>query len=117
MIPTCADAQKSASLSSVPPAAIEGPIRTSKTELVNRFRDIKTRYAAIRTTAEKYTTLETDAPSQVKVLRLKIDAAMRSYEYYEFRTQRQRDQLNRLVRLEDTESVRLQMAMDRLSKM
>ena len=49
--------------------------------------------------------------------RLKIEAAMRSYDYYEFQTQQQRDQLNRLVRLNEVESMRLQHAMERLAKM
>ena len=42
---------------------------------------------------------------------------MYSYEVYENYAQKQRDQLNLLVAMSELESLRLQMAMDRLSKM
>jgi hypothetical protein len=61
--------------------------------------------------------LAADAPSELKVLRLKIEAAMRSYDYLEYQTQRQRDQLNRLVDLNEPEAAKLRLAMDRLAKM
>jgi hypothetical protein len=53
----------------------------------------------------------------LRLTRSKLNAAMYSYELYENYTQRQRDQLNLLVEMSELESLRLQMAMDRLSKM
>lgn len=91
--------------------------RVSKTELAIRFQEMKTRYADIKMATSKYVPLKSDAPAELKAARLKIDAAMRSYDYYEWLTQKQRDQLNVLTDLTDIEAMRLQVAMDRLAKM
>lgn len=91
--------------------------KTSKTELANRFREIKFQYDSVKSAIARFAPLKPDAPSELRVTRLKIEAAMRSYEYSEFVTQKQRDQLNLLTELNDADSVRLQVAMDRLSKM
>lgn len=91
--------------------------KASKTELANRFQEIKIQYATVKTATAKFAPLKSDAPSELRVTRLKIDAAMRSYDHYEFLTQKQRDQLNLLTDLSNTDSLRLQVSMDRLSKM
>jgi hypothetical protein len=91
--------------------------KSSKTELANRFREINDRYASIRTAVEKFAPLKPDAALDLKVARLKLVAAMRSYEYYLAKTQKQRDQLNLLTDFSEFESLRLQVSMDRLSKM
>jgi len=120
--PVGAHAQQSASLPDTldyrpRPAEQAKAAISSKTELASRFRQIKEQYAEIKTAAEKFVPLTPDASDELKVTRLKIEAAMRSYDYYEFQTQQQRDQLNRLVRLNEVESMRLQHAMERLAKM
>ena len=108
------EAQQSASLQAFARAA---PTKTSKTELAVRFQDLKTQYAAIRSAAEKFVPLKPDAQQELRVVRLKIAAGMRSYELSEAQTQKQRDRLNLLTELSETESARLQNAMDRLAKM
>jgi hypothetical protein len=91
--------------------------RKSKTELARRFQEIKNQFSEIRAATANYTPLKSNASTELKTARLKLSAAMRSYEYYESQTQKQRDQLNLLTPLTDAESLRLQMAMDRLAKM
>ena len=113
-----ASAQKSASLSTAGISeARTGPVRASKTELANRFLEIKARHAGIKSAAAKFVPLKDDAPLQLRIARSKISAAMHSYDLYEAQTKKQRDRLNLLTELNATESARLQMAMDRLAKM
>ncbi len=107
-------AQQSASLQ---PVARTTPATTSKTELAGRFQDIKTRYAALKSAAAKFAPLKTDAPTELRVVRSKISAAMRSYEMNEVQAQKQRDQLNLLTELREPDAMRLQAAMDRLANM
>ena len=108
------EAQQSASLQ---PGVRTAPATISKTELAGRFQDIKTRYAALKSAAAKFAPLKADAPMELRVLRSKIGAAMRSYELNEVQAQRQRDQLNLLTELSEPEAMRLQAAMDRLANM
>ena len=118
--PVRVEAQQTAGTSQSKPAratALADRAKASKTELASRFQDIKNQYAAVKSATAKFTPLKPDAPSELRVTRLKIDAAMRSYDYHEFLTQKQRDQLNLLTDLKDIDSLRLQVAMDRLSKM
>ena len=117
--PVRVEAQQTGSLqpTSVRATAYVDRAKTSKTELANRFQEIKNQYASVRTATAKFAPLKSDAPPELRVTRLKIDAAMRSYDYYEFLTQKQRDQLNLLTDLSSIDSLRLQVSMDRLSKM
>lgn len=120
VIPVCAEAQRSASLPQ--PELTKARTRTtpataSKTELANRFQEIKTQYAAVKTAAAKFSPLKPDSALELRVTRAKIGAAIRSYDLHEAQTQKQRDKLNLLTELSEMESVRLQMAMDRLNKM
>ena len=108
------EAQQSASLQ---PGVRTAPTTISKTELAGRFQDIKTRYATLKSAATKFAPLKADAPTELRVLRSKIGAAMRSYELNEVQAQRQRDQLNLLTELSEPEAMRLQAAMDRLANM
>lgn len=94
-----------------------GRPKFSKTELAGRFVEIKREYATVKAAVEKFVPLAPDAPVELKVTRLKIDAAMRSYEHYESRAKKQRDHLDLLVDMTVLESQRLQMAMDRLANM
>lgn len=108
------EAQQSASLQ---PAVRTTPATISKTELAGRFQDIKMRYAALKAAAAKFTPLKADAPTELRVVRSKISAAMRSYEWNEAQAQKQRDQLNLLTELSEPEAMRLQASMDRLASM
>ena len=86
--------------------------------LAARFQDIKSQYAAIKIDDREICAGQTEPTSaELKLTRSQLGAAMYSYEVYENYAQKQRDQLNLLVALSETESLRLQMAMDRLSKM
>jgi len=108
------EAQQSASLE---PGMRETPGKLSKTELAARFQDIKTRYDAIKSAAAKFVPLKAEAPTELRVARSKIGAAMRSYELSEVQVQKQRDRLNLLSDLSDAEAMRLQKALDRLASM
>jgi hypothetical protein len=108
------EAQQSASLQ---PGVRATPATISKAELAGRFQDIKTRYAALKAAAAKFAPLKADAPTELRVVRSKISAAMRSYELNEAQAQKHRDRLNLLTELSEPEAMRLQAAMDRLANM
>jgi hypothetical protein len=93
------------------------PVTTSKAVLAARFQEIKNQYATIKLTTAKFAPLKTTDSAELRLTRSKLGAAMYSYELYESYTQKQRDQLDLLVEMSELESLRLQMAMDRLSKM
>lgn len=97
------------------PAAPRTPL--SKAVLASRFQDIKNRYTAIKATTAQFVPIKPIDSPELKLTRSRLGAAMYSYEIYEAYTQKQRDQLNLLVAMSELESLRLQMAMDRLSKM
>jgi hypothetical protein len=89
----------------------------SKTELANRFAEIKRRSWEIRAAAAKFVSLRPDALLDLRVARMKIAAAMRSYELTESQAQMHRDQLNLLIELTPLESLRFEMLMNRLEKL
>ncbi|HWP26890.1 MAG TPA: hypothetical protein VNL39_11155 [Xanthobacteraceae bacterium] len=89
----------------------------SKTELANRFTEIKRRFSEIRAAVGKYAPLRPDAPLDLRVARMKVAAAMRSYALSESEAQVHRDQLNLLIELTPLESLRFNMLMNRLTKM
>jgi hypothetical protein len=93
------------------------PLTTSKAILAARFQEIKNQYATIKLTTAKFAPLKTTDSAELRLTRSKLNSAIYSYELYESYTQKQRDQLNLLVEMSELESLRLQMAMDRLSKM
>jgi hypothetical protein len=97
------------------PAAARIPV--SKAVLANRFQDIKNQYTKVKATTAQFVPIKPTDPAELKLTRSRLGAAMYSYEIYEAYTQKQRDQLNLLVAMSELESLRLQMAMDRLSKM
>jgi hypothetical protein len=101
----------------IPPEARSAPMPVSKAVLAARFQDIKNQYTTIKATTARFSPIKTADTAELKLTRSRLNAAMYSYELYESYTQKQRDQLNLLVALNETESLRLQMAMDRLSKM
>ena len=107
------EAQQSASLQ----PARTTPASISKTELAGRFQDIKSRYAGMKSAARKFVPLKAGAPVELRVVRSRIDAAMRSYEINEAQTQKQRDRLNLLSELGEREAMRMQASMDRLANM
>jgi len=107
-------AQQSAGLQAFARAA---PTKISKTELAVRFQDLKTQYAATKSMAGKFVPLKPDSLPELRVVRSKISAGMRSYELTEAQAQKQRDKLNLLTELSEADSARLQSAMDRLAKM
>lgn len=117
VIPVCAEAQQSASMTPSEPQLRMAPATISKTELASRFQNIKTQYAKLKAAADKFVPLKGDAADELRAARSKINAAMRSYELYQGQTQKQRDKLNLLTDLSEMDSTRLQMAMDRLAKM
>ena len=90
---------------------------TSKAVLAGRFEAIKNKYASIKSTIESFTPLKSTDSTELKLTRSKLSAAVYSYELYENHTQKQRDRLNLLVEMSELDSLRLQMSMDRLSKM
>ena len=90
---------------------------TSKAVLAARFQEIKNQYATIKTTTARFAPVKQTGTAELRLTRSKLNAAMYSYELYENYTQKQRDRLNLLVEMSELESLRLQMAMDRLSKM
>jgi hypothetical protein len=98
-------------------AVSPSPTVLSKAALAARFQELKNQYTAIKATTAKFTPVKQTDSAELKLTRSRLNAAMYSYELYESYTQKQRDQLNLLVALSELESVRLQMAMDRLSKM
>jgi hypothetical protein len=97
------------------PAAARMPV--SKAVLATRFQDIKNRYTTVKGTTAQFVPIKPTDSAELKLTRSRLGAAMYSYEVYEAYTQKQRDQLNLLVAMSELESLRLQMAMDRLSKM
>ncbi len=101
----------------LPEAARNSRTYPSKTELAKRFAEIKRRSLEIRAAAGMYVPLPPDAPLELRVARMKIAAAMRSYELAESQAQMHRDQLNLLVELAPLESLRFEMLMNRLTKM
>ncbi len=98
-------------------AVSPSPTVLSKAALAARFQELKNQYTAINATTVKFTPVKQTDSAELKLTRSRLNAAMYSYELYESYTQKQRDQLNLLVALSELESLRLQMAMDRLSKM
>lgn len=90
---------------------------TSKAVLATRFQDIKNQYTTIKATTARFAPIKPTDSAELKLTRSRLGAAMYSYEVYESYTQKQRDQLNLLVAMSEVESLRLQMAMDRLTKM
>src|SRR4029077_12923536 len=99
------------------PMVRPAPATTSKAVLAARFQDIKNQYATIKATIEHFAPLKQNDSVELKLTRSKLGSATYSYELYEAYTQKQRDQLNLLVEMSELDSLRLQMAMDRLSKM
>ena len=97
------------------PAAARIPV--SKAVLATRFQDIKNQYTKVKATTTQFVPIKPTDSAELKLTRSRLGAAMYSYEIYEAYTQKQRDQLNLLVAMSELESLRLQMAMDRLSKM
>jgi len=89
----------------------------SKTELANRFADIKRGSWQIRATAAKFVPLPPDAPPEVRAARMKLAAAMHSYELAENQAQMHRDRLNLLIELTPQEAQRFEMLITRLAKM
>lgn len=100
-----------------PPVTQPARVTLSKSVLATRFQDIKNQYTALKATTGKFASVKPTDSAELKLTRSRLDAAMYSYEVYENYAQKQRDQLNLLVALSDLESLRLQMTMDRLSKM
>ncbi len=90
---------------------------TSKAVLAARFQEIKNQYATIKSTITIFTPLKPTDSAELKLTRSKLNAAMYSYELYENHTQKQRDRLDLLVEMSELDSLRLQMAIERLSKM
>ena len=99
--------------------AVTQPVRAalSKSVLAARFQDIKNQYTTIKATTARFAPVKQTDPAELKLTRSRLSAAMYSYELHENYAQKQRDQLNLLVALSELESLRLQMTMDRLSKM
>ncbi len=85
--------------------------------LATRFQDIKNQYTMVKATTARFVQIKPTDSVELKLTRSRLGAAMYSYEIYEAYTQKQRDQLNLLVAMSELESLRLQMAMDRLTKM
>jgi hypothetical protein len=100
-----------------PPVTQPARATLSKSVLAARFQDIKNQYTAIKSTTAKFAPVKPTDSAELKLTRSRLGAAMYSYEVYENYAQKQRDQLNLLVALSELESLRLQMTMDRLSKM
>jgi len=93
------------------------PATMSKTNLAMRFQQIKNEYAALKDETAQYLPLkQTDTP-ELKQARLQLSSAIRAYEFQEGQTQLQRDKLNLLTELTETDSLRMQMAMDRMRKL
>ena len=93
------------------------PATMSKTNLAMRFQQIKNEYAALKDETAQYLPLkQTDTP-ELKQARLQLGSAIRAYEFQEGQTQLQRDKLNLLTELTETDSLRMQMAMDRMRKL
>jgi hypothetical protein len=90
---------------------------TSKAVLAARFQTIKNQYATVKATTAKFASVKPTDSAELRLTRSKLNSAMYSYELYESYTQKQRDQLDLLVEMSELESLRLQMAMDRLAKM
>lgn len=103
--------------SPLPEATHNGRTYPSKTELATRFAELKRRSWEIRAAAAKFVPLPADAPLELRVVRMKIAAAMRSYEMAESQAQMHRDQLNLLIELAPLESLRFEMLMNRLATM
>jgi cell division septal protein FtsQ len=103
----------------VPQVTAQAPARPalSKAVLATRFQDIKNQYTAIKATTAQFVPIKLNDSAELKLTRSRLGAAMYSYEIYEAYTQKQRDQLNLLTTMSEVESLRLQMAMDRLTKM
>lgn len=97
--------------------ARSGRTYLSKAELANRFAEIKRRSAEMRAASARYAPLRPDAPLELRVARMKIAAAMRSYELSENQAQMHRDQLNLLIELAPLDALRFEMLMNRLAKM
>lgn len=101
----------------VQPVVRSAPSAISKTQLATRFQNIKSQYAVLKMTAVRHVPAGSTDTLQVKQARLQLASAMRSYEYYEGQTQIHRDNLNTLTALSETESMRMQIALDRMTRL
>jgi len=85
----------------------------TKAELVARFQSLKAQYGTIKTRAAKFVPLHPRHPPTVRQARSELVSNMLAYDKAERAIQASLDSMSELG---ETESLRLQMAMDRLSK-
>lgn len=118
VLPGQAQQQAQLPFAKPPQSAIKPlPPATSKTHLAAGFHRIKTQYVMLKLAAQKYVPANVSDPAGLKQARLQLAAAMRSYEYYEGHTQIQRDNLNTLTALTEADSMRMQIALDRMTRL
>jgi hypothetical protein len=117
LIPAAALAQQTASIPAKSASTRTGPATMSKAELAARFQDVKGRYATVKTAAEKYLPLDPSDAADLRIKRLRLGSAMRTAEIYQDYAQKQRDELNALTELNEAQSMRMQISLDRWSVM
>jgi hypothetical protein len=93
------------------------PQIVSKTDLAARFAQIKTQYVMLKMSATRFLPPSATDSVELKQARLQLASVMRSYEYYEGQTQIQRDNLNTLTALTEAESMRMQIALNRMDRL
>jgi hypothetical protein len=106
-------AQKISELQRPSPLQSNRPHAT-KAELVGRFQSLKNQYGTIKTRTGKFVPVRPAHPPAVRQARSELTSNMLAYDKAERGIQASLDSMSELG---ETESLRLQMAMDRLSKL
>jgi hypothetical protein len=91
-----------------------------KARLQARFQLLKSRYLEVKVASARYRPLKASDPTELIQARSELSATMASYEQLEGEAQALHNklaQVGSLSEMGETESLRLQMTMDRLSKM
>ncbi|MFI5001269.1 MAG: hypothetical protein ACHQK9_15435 [Reyranellales bacterium] len=110
-------------LSAAGPLAAQMPpddVQRKKALVQARLQQLKGQYARIKTASDRYGPLKPSDPPELRKARADLGATMHSYEDLEREAQALHDKGGASSSLDDlgeTESLRLQMTMDRMSKL
>ena len=97
-----------------------GAARLDRARLESRFQELKSRYAAIKATNGKFRPVKPSDPPDLRKARADLGATMASYEQLEKEAASLHGKpgsAGNLGDISDTDSLRLQMAMDRMSQL
>ena len=90
------------------------PATASKPRLTNRFHQLRNEYGAVKTNAARYDHLRSAEYPALRQVRSELSANMREFERLDATV---KNKLDSMSEISEMESLRLQMAMDRMSKL